>query len=161
VYKIWNELKTRYDGVKHNDLQDIYAKVVDTIDCGPRDEEPLLWFSEIERTNKEAEKGGGRLKDEAEIMVLIKKPMKMSNHYKDLENALKAASGSTKKSYKEIKDFYRDHWFKNIKTKENANNEAFFVKKYGYKYFSGNCRECGQQGHKAVDCPDKKETAVK
>jgi hypothetical protein len=134
--------------------------VVDTIDNGPRDEDPLLWFSKIECTNKEAEKGGGRLKDEAEIMVLIKKPMKMSNHYKDLENALKAASGSTKKSYKEIKEFYRDHWFENIKTKENANNKAFFVKKYGYKYFSGNCRECGQQGHKAVDCPDKKEAAV-
>jgi hypothetical protein len=73
---------------------------------------------------------------------------------------LKAASGSTKKSYKEMKEFYRDHWFENIKTKENANNEAFFVKKYGYKYFSGNCRECGQQGHKAVDCTDKKEAAV-
>jgi hypothetical protein len=35
---------------------------------------------EIERTNKEAEKRGGRLNDEAEILVLIKKPMKMSNH---------------------------------------------------------------------------------
>jgi hypothetical protein len=59
--------------VEHNNLQDLYAKVVDTIDCGPRDEDPLLWFSEIERTNNVAEKGGGRLKDEAEIMVLIKK----------------------------------------------------------------------------------------
>jgi hypothetical protein len=45
VYKIWNELKTRYDGVEHNALQDLYAKVVDTIDNGPRDEDLLLWFS--------------------------------------------------------------------------------------------------------------------
>jgi hypothetical protein len=160
VYKIWNKLKTRYDGVEHNDLQDLYAKVVDTIDDGPGEEDHLLWFSEIEHTNKEDEKGGGRLKDEVEIMVLIKRPMKMSKHYKDLKNALTASSGSTKTSYKEIKDFYRDHWFENIKTKENANNKAFFVKKYGYKYFSGNCREYGQQGHKAFDCPDKKKAAV-
>jgi hypothetical protein len=83
VYKIWNELKTRYDGVEHNNLEDLYAKVVDTINNGPRDEDPLL-----------------------------------------------------------------------------CSPKAFFVKKYGYKYFSGNCRECGQQGHKAVDCPDKKEAAV-
>jgi hypothetical protein len=97
---------------------------------------------------------------EAEIVVLIKKLMKMSNHYKDLKNALKAASGSNKKPYKEIKELYCDHWFESVKTKDKANNEAFFVKKYGYKYFSGKCHECGQQGHKAVDCPDKKEAVV-
>jgi hypothetical protein len=59
VYRIWNKLKTRYNGVEHNDLQDLYAKVMDTINNGPRDEDTLLWFSKIERTNKEAEKGGG------------------------------------------------------------------------------------------------------
>jgi hypothetical protein len=59
VQDIWNELKQRYDGVKHNDLQDLYAKVVIKIEDGPKDRDPLLWFSEIERANEEAEKGGG------------------------------------------------------------------------------------------------------
>jgi hypothetical protein len=55
-------------------------------------------------------------------------------------------------------DFYRNHWFESIKSEQNG---AFFVKKYGYKYFSGNCRICGQQLHKAADCPDKKQAPAK
>jgi hypothetical protein len=39
-------------------------------------------------------------------------------------------------------------------------NEALFVKKYGYKYFSGNCRGRGQQGHTIADCPNKKPQAA-
>jgi hypothetical protein len=76
VYDIWNELKQRYDGVEHNDLHDLYAKVVQKIEDGPRDNDPLLWFSEIERTNKEAKNGGGKLKDDDEILVLIKKTLR-------------------------------------------------------------------------------------
>jgi hypothetical protein len=72
VHIIWNELKKRYDGVEHNNLQDLYEKIVDTIAGGPGDDDPLLWFSEIERTNQEAKKGGGKLKDKAETLVLIK-----------------------------------------------------------------------------------------
>jgi hypothetical protein len=58
--------------------------------------------------------------------------------------------------YKDLKKFYRDHWFENVKANESEQNQAYFVKKYGYKYFSENCRGCGKQGHKAMDCPDKK-----
>jgi hypothetical protein len=119
----------------------------------------LLWFSEIERTNNEAKKGGGRLKDEEEILVLIKRPMKQSNHYAECATALKAATGQ-KKTYEEVKDYYRHHWFGNVMKSDTGPNEALFVKKYGYKYFSGNCRGCGQQGHKIADCPDKKPQAA-
>jgi hypothetical protein len=67
-----------------------------------------------------------------------------------------AANGKNM-NYKDVKKFYRDHWFENVKTNEAADNEALFVKKYGYKYFSGNCQLCGQIGHKANNGPNKKQ----
>jgi hypothetical protein len=157
VYNIWSELKQRYDGVAHNDLQDLYEKINDVIEEGPNNRDPLLWFTEIERNNEAAEKGGGRLKDDAEILVLIKKPMQVSKHYTDCATALKLAADGKKMDYESVKDFYRNHWFESIKPNKSEQNKTFFVKKYGYKYFSGNCRICGQQGHKAADCTDKKQ----
>jgi hypothetical protein len=125
VYIIWNELKKRYDGVEHNDLQDLNKKIVDTIAVGPGDDDPL----------PKAKKGGGKLKDEAEILVLIKRQMRECRHYSSCASALKAAFGTKNKDYDEIKDYYREHWFENIMDKKMDKNEALFVKKYGYKYF--------------------------
>jgi hypothetical protein len=67
----------------------LYAKVVSKIEDVTKHCDPLLWFSEIERANEEAEKGGGKLNDNDEIMVLIRKPMKEYKHYADCATTLK------------------------------------------------------------------------
>jgi hypothetical protein len=116
VQAIWNNLKQCYNGVEHNNLQDVYAKVVTKIEDGPKDSDPLLLFSEKEAgANEEGEKGGGKkLKDNDEIMVLIRKPMRESKHYADCATALKVSTTAKQMEYKDIKKFYRDHWFENV-----------------------------------------------
>jgi hypothetical protein len=101
VQDLWNKLKQPYDGVEYNDLQDLYAKMVSKIEDGPKDSDPLLWFSEIERANEESGKGGGKLKDNDEIMVLIRKPMRESKHYADCATALKVSATTKKMESKE------------------------------------------------------------
>jgi hypothetical protein len=61
----------------------------------------LLWFSEIERANEEAEKGGGKLKNNDKIMVLIRKPMRESKHYADCATVLKVSATAKKMEYKD------------------------------------------------------------
>jgi hypothetical protein len=43
VQDTWNELNQHYDGVKHNDLQDLYVEVVSKIEDGPKDSDPFCF----------------------------------------------------------------------------------------------------------------------
>jgi hypothetical protein len=96
-------------------------------------------------------------------MTLTNSVMKDLKHYAGLRQALKVATGPNK-TYAETKETDRKHWFEEVKPVDGLKNEAYlakmetyFVKKYnGYKYFKGVCHECGKQGHKKQDCPEKK-----
>jgi hypothetical protein len=50
----------------------------------------------MERVNEEAEKDGGKLKDNDEIMVWIRKPMRESKHYDDCATSLKVYATAKK-----------------------------------------------------------------
>ena len=167
AFRAWNALKTRYDDVEEDDLTGLYNNLTVCIDNGCGDKDPTLWYADVEWHCKEIIKASGPRKEDAELLALIKNAMKKNPLYQAKTIAIETAG---KKDLNEVRKDYAKYWRTNIRKKENdeQDNIALVIDlpgarppegvrppKYGHKYFSGYCGNCGVQGHKNRDCPKR------
>ena len=162
---VWTELMEEYAPSDDNqifDLQEEFLKCNLVSD----DENPMFWFKRLEYFNSRLRAIDSKyIKSDDDLKIHVKSNLP-SSIYSELIVAVR-------KDFKDMlwKDFkteVRQHWrqWKRIEGKESKENIMMtnhdsgskkFRKPWKNKQFKGRCRSCGKYGHKAADCPDKRE----
>ena len=163
-WKSWCALLKRYEEVDVSDLSTLHKLLNRVVNEGPGNDDPEIWYLRIEEVQEDITSAGGNPKGDSDLLSQIQDVISKSV-YKDKGELIK-----TVKSVPTITD-YRDEMFKywkaNIKPlslKKDPSDVAFVTtmvknangsySKNGFKYFKGNCLNCGKPGHKKLHCPD-------
>ena len=114
--------------------------------------DPELWFNDLDHLNHRIGKINEKYeKDDLQMKSHIMNSMSGGYDPVIVKFRGELAETSLIKIRKEIVLQYKSL----LKTKGKGGSESALMAKHPFKKFKGNCRNCGKQGHKAVDCPSK------
>ena len=162
--KAWERLERRWNPKTREDKVEVYTKFLNYKLENTR-QRPMDWIAFMEKKRAELMNTGHIMSDETFIThVLNSLPQTV---YK---GAILVIKDKLRKSILEITEIEQilEDKFKAIKQAKGWDEEedyALFVspsnKKGPKKAFKGRCGYCGEFGHKAVDCPNKKSNQNK
>jgi hypothetical protein len=153
----WHKLKDEFEPSQIVDVADLQIKFSNmTFDS--HESNPIDWIEKLEANNEPVGAiKSEHLKDDFRMIAHIfsqlpkdKYEAHITSEKKDLVNL----------KLKDMKKSISAHWKLFIKDNEKS-NEVFYgedkksktgKKSWTSKKFKGDCRKCGKQGHKAVDC---------
>ena len=166
--EVWSELEEEYaptDDHQIFDLQEEFLKCHLSSD----DENPVMWFKRLEYLNSRLRAIDSKFaKNENDYKVHVKFNLP-TGIYSELLVAVRKDFKTM--LWKEFKSEIRQHWRQWKRNEEKENKENIMVtnldrgnKKFGKgwkkKQFKGRCRNCGTYGHKAADCPERKDRNI-
>jgi gag-polypeptide of LTR copia-type/Zinc knuckle len=143
----WNALSDRYAPKKAVDRQTLVTELfATTLDEG---KDPEVWIIELQRMQSKLAEMGESVSDGLLMAhILGHLPAEYDNVADNLANqdnkTIISVTVSLKDKYERMKKA----------GKTDSTSETVLL---GYKKFSGKCRYCGKQGHKAADCFKKRD----
>ena len=163
--KAWERLERRWNPKTREDKVEVYTKFLNYKLENTR-QRPMDWIAFMEKKRAELMNTGHIMSDETFIThVLNSLPQTI------YEGAILVIKDKLRKSILEITEIEQilEDKFQAIKQAKGWDEEeddyALFVspsnKKGPKKAFKGRCGYCGEFGHKAVDCPNKKSNQNK
>ena len=163
--KAWERLERRWNPITREDKVEVYAKFLSYKLENTR-QRPMDWITFMEKKRAELMNTGHIMDDETFITHLLN-----SLPQTEYEGAILAIKDKLKKGpveIPEIEQVLEDKYqaMKHAKGwEEEEDDYALFAspsnKKGPKKPFKGRCGYCGEYGHKAADCPNKKSNQNK
>lgn len=161
----WKALKDRYEP---ETVEDLVAKMTDFENCRLEIKwsDPFKWMLEMERLDKEIQMMGGTAKTRHEMQATIIARLPKELYKPVITNLYSKISDTafTRGEFvKEITNYYKTFIHPKVKEYEKkkggTKNSAFTADGGGkpWQQFKGKCHNCGKQGHKSTNCPDKKQ----
>ena len=158
--QVWNELKEEYS--PSEDI-DVYSLQEDLLRCKLKTdlENPVHWFKRLEHINSRLTNIDPTYKKSDEDLKIHIKVHLPSKHYSELLTTIRRTFRTI--SLKDFKKEIKAHWRAIVeKAGMQENNEETVLNTNGsakrfYKQFKGQCRICGEFGHKAKFCPKKNQ----
>ena len=163
--KAWGRLEQRWNPKTREDKVEVYTKFLNYKLENTR-QKPMDWLAFLEKKRTELANTGHKMDDEMFITHLLN-----SLPQSDYEGAIlvikdKLRNGDVELS--EIEQILEDKYqaMKHVKGWDKEEDDyALFTsqsnKKKPKKAFKGCCGYCGEFGHKAADCPNKKSNQNK
>ena len=163
--KAWERLERRWNPKTREDKVEVYTKFLNYKLENTR-QRPMDWIAFLEKKRSELMNTGHIMSDETFITHLLN-----SLPQTVYEGAILVIKDKLKKSILEITEIEQilEDKFQAMKQakgwEEEEDDYALFVspsnKKGPKKAFKGRCGYCGEFGHKAADCPNKKSNQNK
>ena len=163
--KAWGRLERKWNPKTREDKVEVYTKFFNYKLENTR-QRPMDWLTFMEKKRAELMNTGHRMDDETFITHLLN-----SLPQSEYEGAILVIKDKLRKGHvelSEIEQVLEDKYqaMKHAKDwEEEEDNYALFVspsnKKKCKKAFKGCCGYCGEFGHKAADCPNKKSNQNK
>ena len=163
--KAWERLERRWNPKTREDKVEVYTKFLNYKLENTR-QRPMDWIAFMEKKRAELMNTGHIMSDETFITHLLN-----SLPQTVYEGAILVIKDKLRRSILEIKEIEQilEDKFQAIKQAKGWDEEeddyALFVspsnKKGPKKAFKGRCGYCGEFGHKAADCPNKKSNQNK
>ena len=158
--KAWGRLKRRWNPKTREEKVEFNTKFLD-YKLENVKQRPLDWLAFLERKRTELENTGHIMDNEMFITHLLN-----SLPQAEYKGAILTIKKLRRSSYDlaEIEQLLEDKYqsMKYVKGwEEEEDNYALFTscaKKKGHKQFKGQCGYCGEFGHKAANCPNKKSS---
>ena len=163
--KAWERLERRWNLKPREDKVEVYTKFLNYKLENTR-QRPMDWIAFLEKKRSELMNTGHIMSDEMFITHLLNSlPQTV---YKGAILVIKDKLRKGIVEFKEIEQILEDKFQAMKQAKgweEEEDNYALFVspsdKKGPKKAFKGRCGYCGEFGHKAADCPNKKSNQNK
>ena len=155
--QVWKELKEEYSPSEDIDvytLQEEFLRCKLTSDL----ENPVHWFKRLEHINSRLSYIDASYKKSDEDLKIHIKVHLPSKYYSELLTTTRRTFRAI--SLKDFKKEIKAHWrsITERKVNKDGNEETVLntsAKRF-YKQFKGQCRICGEFGHKAKFCPNRK-----
>ena len=167
--EVWAELIEEYQPTDDNQIFDLQEEFLKCM-LLKEEENPVMWFMRLEYINARLRAIDKKFaKEENDFKVHVKSNLPMAIYSELLVAVRKDFKTLSWKQFKtEIRTHYRQ-WKRNEEKESgesimNTNDEVTEKKSrkpWKSKQFKGRCRNCGKYGHKAVDCPDKRDDKKK
>ena len=161
----WDDLLEEYEPKGDMDAYDLAEEFTKCV-LQDKLENPTLWFKRLEYINQRLRAiSTMHEKDDEALKIHVK-----ANLPKQVYSVLLTSIRNEFKSmtFRKFKSEIKQHWRSIMREKERKDDfkktdEQIFVmnsrKSQYYKQFKGSCNKCGEFGHKAKDCPQKKRYA--
>ena len=158
--QVWSELKEEYS--PSEDI-DVYSLQEEFLRCKLKSdlENPVHWFKRLEHINSRlASIDHLHMKKDEDLKIHVKVHLP-SKYYSELLTSIRRTFRTI--SFKDFKKEIKAHWrsITENQTDYDGNNETVLntngPPKRFYKQFKGQCRICGEFGHKAKFCPKKNQ----
>ena len=158
--QVWNELKEEYS--PSEDI-DVYSLQEEFLRCTLKSdlENPVHWFKRLEHINSRLTNIDLTYKKSEEDLKIHIKVHLPSKYYSELLTTIRRTFRTI--SLKDFKKEIKAHWRSIMENsgiqdgkEETVLNTNGSAKRF-YKQFKGQCRICGEFGHKAKFCPKKNQ----
>ena len=163
--KAWERLERRWNLITREDKVEVYTKFLNYKLENPR-QRPMDWMTFMEKKQAELMNTGHIMNDETFITHFLN-----SLPQTEYEGAILVVKDKLRKGPVDVpenKQVLEDKYQAMKQAKgweEDEDDYAIFVspsnKKGPKKAFKGRCGNCGEFGHKAADCPNKKSNQNK
>ena len=163
--KAWGRLERRWNPKTREDKVEVYTKFLNYKLENTR-QKPMDWLAFLEKKHTELANTGHKMDDEMFITHLLN-----SLPQSEYEGAILVVKDNLRKGDVELSEIEQilEHKYQALKHAkgwdEEENDYALFTsqsnKKKPKKAFIGHCGYCGEFGHKAADCPNKKSNQIK
>ena len=163
--KDWGRLERRWNPKTREDKVEVYTKFLNYLLENTR-QKPMYWLAFMEKKHTERMNTGHRMDEEMIITHLLNSLPQSEYEGAILDIKDKLRNGNVELS--EIEQILEDKYQAMKYAKgwgEEEDEYALFAspsnKKKPKKVFKGCCGYCGEFGHKAADCPNKKSNQNK
>ena len=159
-YNEWQALTCRYEEVEEKPLSELRKEYYN--ERMLEHENPSLWLVQMERQKAKLCKMGYKIEDEAFLMDVLEalplnndkstmNPYQIKKQF--LLQGIEKEQWELAKITKELSQVYADNYRdKKTSSKEDGGEKGFFVSNKTV------CHECGQMGHKKINCKNKNRT---
>ena len=160
--KAWGRLERRWNPKTREDKVEVYTKFLNYKLENTR-QKPMDWLAFLEKKQTELAKTRHKMDDETFITHLLN-----SLPQSEYEGAILVLKDKLRKGDLELPEILEDKYqaMKHVKGWDEEEDDyalftSHFNKKKPKKAFKGHCGYCGEFGHKAADCPNKKATKIR
>ena len=163
--KAWGRLERRWNPTTREDKVEVYTKFLNYKLENTR-KKPMDWLAFLEKKQTELANTGNKMDDEMFITHLLNSLPQ--SEYEGAILVIKDKLRKGKVELPEIEQILEDKYqaMKHVKGWDKEEDDyALFTsqsyKKKPKKAFKGHCGYCGEFGHNAADCPNKKATKIR